>query len=83
MDAALGLLIFLEILLTLGIVYGALHESALIRFEHRVAAMARRALADRKAKREQKARERFLEQATYLPVKPGRRTGRTDSGAAA
>ena len=83
MDATLGLLIFLELLLTLGIVYGALHESALIRFEHRIAAMARRALADRKARREQKARERFLEQAAYMPIKPGRRADRTDSGAAA
>ena len=83
MDGALGLIIFLEILLTLGIVYGALHESALIRFERRVAAAVRKALARRREKREQKARQRFLEQAAYTPVKPIGTTGRTDSGAAA
>lgn len=83
MDSVLGLIIFFEILLTLGIVFGAMHETTLIRFEDRVMAKLRGAYARRKAQRQEKANRRFMEQATYTPVKPRGRADRSDSGAAA
>ena len=83
MDGALSWIIFLELLFTLGDVYGILHESALIRFEHRIAATVRRGLANLKAQRERKAQQKLIEHAVYTPVKPGNRTDRSDSGVAA
>ena len=83
MDTTLGLIIFLEIIFTLGILYGAMHERALIRFEHRVVRAVRKTLVSLKTKRERKARDKFIERAAYTPVKPSNSIGRTDNGAAA
>ena len=70
MNTTLGLIIFCEILLTLGIVYGMLHEQALIRFERALAARVRASLKRRKLQKEQRDRQKYNARVTYPPVRP-------------
>ena len=82
MDATLGLIILFEILVTLGIAYGILHEQALIRFENAVIARVRAAIKRRKMLKAQKNRQRFTQRVTYTPVKPGSAPRRSSNEAA-
>ncbi len=70
MNTTLALIILCEILLTLGIVYGMMHEQVLIRFENAVAARIRAAVRRRKLQKEKRGREKFNARVTYTPVKP-------------
>ena len=67
MDATLGLLIFGELLLILAIVYGILHEDALIRFENAVFAAARASVRRRRIKKERENRQNTMKK---LPIRP-------------
>ena len=71
MNSALGAIILCEILLTLAIVYGMLHEQALIRFERAAAARIRTALTRKKQQKARRDREKFNARVAYTPVKPG------------
>ena len=82
MNTALGLIILCEILLTLAIVYGIMHEDVLIRFERRTAARLRASVRRARADKARKNRERFNARVTYTPVKPARRPGRSTKEAA-
>ena len=82
MDTTLALIIFCELLLTLAIVYGIMHEQALIRFERKAAAKLRTAVKRAKAKKARKNREKFNARVTYTPVKPAARPTRTTKEAA-
>lgn len=82
MNTTLALIIFCELLLTLAIVYGILHEQALIRFERKTAAKLRTAVKRAKAKKARKNREKFNARVTYTPVKPAARPNRTTKEAA-
>ncbi len=70
MTPVLGLIIFCELLLTLGIVYGMLHEQALIRFERALAARIRAAIREKRQLRAKRAREKYNARVTYVPVRP-------------
>ena len=70
MNTTLGLIILCEILLTLGIVYGMMHEQVLIRFEKAVAARIRASLRRRKLQKDRRDREKFNARVTYTPVRP-------------
>ena len=82
MNTALGLIIFCEILLTLAIVYGIMHEDVLIRFERRTAAKLRARVRRAKARKNRRDREKFNARVTYTPVKPAGRPGRSTKEAA-
>ena len=70
MNTTLGLIIFCEILATLAIAYGIMHEQTLIRFEKALAARIRTSLRRRKLRSDRRARERFNARVTYTPVRP-------------
>ena len=70
MNSVLALIIFCELLLTLGVVYGMLHEQALIRFERALAARIRAAVKARKQQKVMRAREKYNARVTYVPVRP-------------
>ncbi len=70
MNSVLGLIIFCELLLTLGIVYGMMHEQALIRFERALAARIRAAYRAKKQQKARRAREKYNARVTYVPVRP-------------
>ena len=70
MNTTLGLIIFCEILLTLGIVYGMLHEQALIRFERALAARVRASFKRRRLQKEKRDRQKYNARVTYTPVRP-------------
>ena len=74
MNTSLGLLILFEILLTLAIVYGILHEQALIRFEKAAAARVRAVITRQKKAKARRDREKFNARVTYTPVRPRAKT---------
>ena len=82
MDTTLALIIFGELLLVLAIVYGILHEQALIRFEDAVISAVRTAVARRKAEKARENRRKYYERVTYTPVKPQGKPGRSTKEAA-
>ena len=82
MNTTLALIIFCEILLTLGIVYGMLHEQKLIRFEKAVAARIRASLRRRKLQKDRRDREKFNARVTYTPVRPRVKAARSSKEAA-
>lgn len=82
MNTSLALIILGEILMTLAIVYGIMHEDVLIRFERRTAAKLRASVKRAKAKKARKNREKYNARVTYTPVKPTRRPGRSTKEAA-
>ena len=70
MNTSLALIILCEIILTLGIVYGIMHEQALIRFEKAVAARIRASVRRKKLQKDRRDREKFNARVTYTPVRP-------------
>ena len=82
MSTTLGLIILCEILLTLCIVYGMLHEQALIRFEKAVAARIRASFRRRKLQKDRRGREKFNARVTYTPARPRVKTAGSSREAA-
>ncbi len=82
MSPILSVIIVLEVLFTLFIVWGFMHEERFVAFEDKIIRAVLRKLRKNKAVREMLRRERLNEEFTYTPVKPeGTRRVNSDSAA--
>ncbi len=70
MSPILSVVIVLEVLFTLFIVWGFMHEERFVAFEDKIIRAVLRKLRKSRAVREILRRERLNEQITYTPVKP-------------
>lgn len=82
MSPILSVIIVLEVLFTLFIVWGFMHEELFVAFEDKIIRAVLRKLRKNKAVREMLRRERLNEEFTYTPVKP-EGTHRVNSDSAA
>lgn len=82
MSPILSVIIVLEVLFTLFIVWGFMHEELFVAFEDKIIRAVLRKLRKNKAVREMLRRKRLNEEFTYTPVKPeGTRRVNSDSAA--
>lgn len=82
MSATLSIIILCEVLFTLFIVWGFMHEEKFVAFEDKIIFAVLRKIRRRKANREIIRRERINERVAYTPVKPvAKKTASRDSAA--
>ena len=68
MDTALSVIILCELMLTLFVVWGFLHEKSFVRLEHAIARAAGRKLRALRRRRLVAARRRINRKSTYSPA---------------
>ena len=72
MSLTLSLIILAEVLFTLFIVWGFMHEDRFVAFEDKIIFAVLRAIRKKKSSREIARRERINERVVYTPVRPVR-----------
>ncbi len=72
MSLTLSLIILAEILFTLFIIWGFMHEERFVAFEDKIIFAVLRAIRKKKSTREVARRERINEKVVYTPVRPVR-----------
>ncbi len=70
MSTTLSVIILIEVLFTLFIAWGLMHEERFVAFEDKIIFAVLRKIRSIKAKRECARRERLNERVYYTPVKP-------------
>ncbi len=70
MSTTLSVIIVLEVLFTLFIAWGILHEERFVAFEDKIIFAVLRKIRRNRAKREYMRREKLNSEAAYTPVKP-------------
>lgn len=82
MSTTLSIIILAEVLFTLFIVWGFMHEEKFVAFEDRIIFAVLNKIKRRKSSKEAARRERINEKVVYTPVKPVRRNPVTKDTAA-
>lgn len=72
MSTTLSIIILAEVLFTLFIVWGFLHEERFVAFEDKIIFAVLKKIRKRKSSKEVIRRERINEAVTYTPVRPVR-----------
>ncbi len=70
MSTTLSVIIVIEVLFTLFIAWGIMHEERFVAFEDKIIFAVLRKIRRNKAKREYLRREKLNEKVVYTPVKP-------------
>ena len=70
MSTTLSVIILIEVLFTVFIAWGFMHEERFVAFEDKIIFAFLRKVRSHKAKREYLRRERINERVVYTPVKP-------------
>ena len=70
MSTTLSVIIVIEVLFTLFVAWGILHEQRLVAFEDKLIFAVLRKIRRSRARREYIRRERLNERVVYTPVKP-------------
>lgn len=70
MSTTLSIIIIFEVLFTLFIVWGFMHEERFVAFEDKIIFAILRKIRKNKAVREMSRREKLNEKVVYTPVKP-------------
>ena len=70
MSTTLSVIIVLEVLFTLFIAWGIMHEERFVAFEDKIIFAVLRKIRRSRARREYIRREKLSERAAYTPVKP-------------
>ena len=70
MSTTLSVIILIEVLFTVFIAWGFMHEERFVAFEDKIIFAILRKVRSHKAKREYLRRERINERVVYTPVKP-------------
>ncbi len=70
MSTTFSVIILLEVLFTLFIAWGLLHEERFVEFEDKIIFAVLRKIRRSRAKREYMRRQKLNAQAAYVPVKP-------------
>ena len=83
MDTALSIMVLCEVLITLFVVWGFLHERSFVRLEHAIARAARQKLRTIRRRREAAARRRINRKAVYSPAVTAKNRGEVSVSRAA
>lgn len=70
MSTTLSVIILIEVLFTLFIAWGLMHEERFVAFEDKIIFAVLRRIRSSRAKREYARREKLNEKVYYTPVKP-------------
>lgn len=70
MSTTLSIIILIEVLFTLFIAWGFMHEERFVAFEDKIIFAVLRRIRSYKAQRERARRERLNQRVVYTPVKP-------------
>ena len=70
MSTTLSVIIAIEVLFTLFVAWGIMHEERFVAFEDKIIFAALRKIRRSRAKREYMRREKLNERVVYTPVKP-------------
>ena len=83
MDTALSVMILCEVMLTLFVVWGFLHEKSFVRLEHAIARAAGRKLHALRRRRAAAAHRRINRKSVYSPALTAKKQGAVPTSRAA